>query len=183
MVTREPTRDEDDVAVPPRDALAAVGQRLDLQGEKLAPIGSLLRCARRLISHRDLSLQPVVAWDLGEYRREAEAFLEEIDREYYLHLAGHKPELAVEEIYDRHASLFAREAVDRIGEEAQMRARASATRADGGEAELRLRYLHQFAVDGHLGAITRELEAGWPSSKRPSRFQSVARRCRTARLR
>ena len=28
-----------------------------------------------------------------------------------------------------------------------------------GEAELRLRYLHQFAVDGHLGAITRELEA------------------------
>jgi hypothetical protein len=106
-------------------------------------------------------LQPVVAWDLGEYRREAEAFLEEIDREYYLHLAGHKPELAVEEIYDRHASLFAREAVDRIGEE---RRRCEGARQrdpfDGGEAELRLRYLHQFAVDGHLGAITRELEAG-----------------------
>jgi hypothetical protein len=95
-------------------------------------------------------LQPVEAWDLGEYRREAEAFLEQIDREYYLHLAGHKPELAVEEIYERHASLFAREAVDRIGD---------ARRAADGEAELRLRYLHQFAVDGHLGTITRELEA------------------------
>ena len=40
--------------------------------------------------------------------REAEAFLEEIDREYYLHLAGHKPELEIEPIYERHAGLFER---------------------------------------------------------------------------
>jgi hypothetical protein len=91
-----------------------------------------------------------VAWDLDEYRREAETFVCEIDREYYLHLAGLKAELAVEEIYERHESLFTREAVDRIREE---------RRAAEGEAELRLRYLHQFAVDGHLGAITRGLEA------------------------
>ena len=55
-------------------------------------------------------------WDLDEYRREAEVFLEEIDREYYLQGAGHKPDLAVEPIYERHEGLFAREAVQRIGE-------------------------------------------------------------------
>jgi hypothetical protein len=95
-----------------------------------------------------LSLQ-AVAWDLGDYRRNAEVFLEEIDREYYLHLAGHKPDLALEPIYTRHTALFERDAVERIGE---------ARRAAEGEEETRLRYLHQFALDGHLGAATRELD-------------------------
>jgi hypothetical protein len=94
-----------------------------------------------------LSLQPV-AWDLDRYRRDAERFLEEIDREYYLHLAGHKPDLAIEPIYERHEALFEREAVERIGE----------ARRAAGEDETRLRYLHQFALDGHLGSITRELQ-------------------------
>ena len=89
-------------------------------------------------------------WDLDEYRQEAEVFLEEIDREYYLQGAGHKPDLAVEPIYRRHEGLFAREAFQRIGE-----ARGLARDED----EARLRYLHQFALDGHLGAETRELEA------------------------
>ncbi|HEY3193509.1 MAG TPA: hypothetical protein VGJ61_12040 [Solirubrobacterales bacterium] len=89
-------------------------------------------------------------WDLDRYRREAELFLEEMNREYYLHLAGHKPDLAVEAIYERHEALFERDAVDRIGE---------ARRAASGEEEVRLRHLHHFALDGHLGAETRELEA------------------------
>jgi hypothetical protein len=96
-----------------------------------------------------LSLQ-AVALSLDDYRRGAEEFLEQLDREYYLHLAGHKPDLAVEPIYERHRRLFEREAVERIGE-----ARSA---APGGERR-RLRYLHQFAVDGHLGAASRELEA------------------------
>jgi hypothetical protein len=91
-----------------------------------------------------------VGADLGEYRRRAEKFLEELNREYYLHLAGHKPDLALEPIYERYDDLFGRDAVERIGE-----ARAAAA----GEDELRLRYLHQFALDGNLGAATRELEA------------------------
>jgi hypothetical protein len=91
-----------------------------------------------------------LAWDLGAYRREAELFLEEIDREYYLHLAGHKPDLSIEPIYERHEELFGRDAVERVGEQ---------RRAAAGEDETRLRYLHQFALDGHLGALTRELEA------------------------
>jgi len=91
-----------------------------------------------------------VAWDLGEYRREAERFVEEIDREYYLHLAGRKPDLAVEGIYERHEALFERDSVERIAE-----ARRTAAAGD----EDRLRYLHQFALDGHLGSLTRALEA------------------------
>jgi len=96
-----------------------------------------------------LSLQ-AVAWDLDDYRREAETFLEELDREYYLHLAGHKPDLAVEPVYERHSTLFERDAVERVGER---------RRAASGEDESPLRYLHQFALDGHLGAATRDLEA------------------------
>jgi hypothetical protein len=94
-------------------------------------------------------LQPLAAWDLDEYRRDAELFLEEIDREYYLQGAGHKPDLEIEPIYERHASLFEREAVERVGE-----ARGAAEEDEG----TRLRYLHQFAVDGYLGSLTRELE-------------------------
>ncbi len=90
-----------------------------------------------------------MAWDLDEYRRDAEVFLEEIDREYYLHLAGHKPDLEIEPIYERHEALFERAAVERVAE---------ARREAEGEEEDRLRYLHQFALDGHLGAITRSLE-------------------------
>ncbi|HKH23559.1 MAG TPA: hypothetical protein VKA88_08050 [Solirubrobacterales bacterium] len=94
-------------------------------------------------------------WDLDAYRRDAELFCEEIDRDYYLHLAGHKPDLEVEAIYERHAALFEREAVERIGE-----ARGEAQeRSDGSDAERRLRYLHQFALGGHLGSRTRILEA------------------------
>jgi hypothetical protein len=91
-----------------------------------------------------------LAWDLDDYRRDAELFCEEIDRDYYLHLAGHKPDLEVEAIYERHEPLFEREAVERIGEARQL--------AEG-EGERRLRYLHQFALDGHLGDRTRSLEA------------------------
>ena len=98
-----------------------------------------------------------MAWDLDSYREEAERFSEELSREYYLHLAGHKTELAVEEIYGRHEGLFEREAVERIGEE---RLAPDAETAGGASDEKRrLRYLHQFALDGHLGSATRAEEA------------------------
>jgi hypothetical protein len=91
-----------------------------------------------------------MGWDLDEYRRDAELFLEEIDREYYLQGAGHKPDLEIEPIYERHEALFERAAVERVAE---------VRRAADGEEETRLRYLHQFALDGHLGSITRAFEA------------------------
>jgi hypothetical protein len=91
-----------------------------------------------------------MGWDPDEYRRDAELFLEEIDREYYLQGAGHKPDLEIEPIYERHEALFERAAVERVAE---------VRRAADGEEETRLRYLHQFALDGHLGSITRTFEA------------------------
>jgi hypothetical protein len=83
-----------------------------------------------------------VAPDLDSYRRQAEGFSEELDREYYLHLAGHKRELEIAPIYERHASLFGREAIGGL-------------RKAGPAA----RYLLEFAVHGHLGLATHEQEA------------------------
>ena len=84
--------------------------------------------------------------DLSEYRREAETFLERIDREYYLHLAGHKPELEIAAIYARHAGLFSLPAVEEL--------RRLAADADG-EERRRRRYLLHFAFDGLLGEATK----------------------------
>ena len=88
--------------------------------------------------------------DLDAYRRDAESFCEAIDREYYLHLAGRKPELEVEPIYERHRDLFSRAAVEALRE-----------RAGGGQGEerRRLAYLLEFAVHGHLGLATSAQEA------------------------
>jgi len=101
-----------------------------------------------------------MGWDLDEYRRDAELFVEEIDREYYLQGAGQKPDLEIEPIYDRHEGLFERSAVERVGE-ARRRCEGARQREpfDGDDEEVCLRYLHQFALDGHLGAATRALEA------------------------
>jgi len=85
--------------------------------------------------------------DLDAYRLGAETFVSELDREYYLHMAGHKPELRIEPIYERHAGLFDR------GQVAAIREAAGAARAD--EGGRRLRYLLAFALDGLLGRETR----------------------------
>jgi hypothetical protein len=85
-------------------------------------------------------------WTLDSYRRRAESFSEELSREYYLHLAGRKPELEIESIYGGYADLFTREAVGRL--------RELADEANGDEGR-RLRYLLQFGFEGLLGAETK----------------------------
>jgi hypothetical protein len=92
-----------------------------------------------------------VTFDLDEYRRRAEGFSEELGREYYLHLAGHKPELEIEPIYDRHADLFSSGNVERL--------RELSGEASGDDEGRRLRYLLQFAFDGLLGLATRSESA------------------------
>jgi hypothetical protein len=84
--------------------------------------------------------------ELDRYAAGAERFLEAIDREYLLHLAGRKPELDVAPIYAAHTELFKREAVERLRELA----------ADGeGEEGRRRRFLLHFALDGMLGEATK----------------------------
>ena len=83
--------------------------------------------------------------ELDRYRERAERFVEEIDREYYLHLAGHKPELEIEPIYSRHSALFERDAVLELREQADV----------DGDVGRRRRYLLDLAFGGLLGRETR----------------------------
>ena len=78
----------------------------------------------------------VPSLDLEAYRTEAEAFLSELDREYYLHFSGQQDEYGIEEVYERHARLFTRDAVESLREDA--------TRA-----------LLEFAVQGLIGRETK----------------------------
>ena len=87
--------------------------------------------------------------DLDAYREGAERFLEEHDREYLRHFAGHKRSYDLEAIHARHAGLFTREAVERLRSEA-----ASAA----GEEAVRMRWLLAFAIEGRVGSLTRELD-------------------------
>jgi hypothetical protein len=98
----------------------------------------------------------VAPFELDTYRERAENFVCEIEREYYRHLAGHKPELEIEPIYERHAELFEREAAERIREVA---VRAEGAAGDRDDERRRLRYLLQFAVDGLLGRETKAEQA------------------------
>ena len=75
--------------------------------------------------------------ELDAYRAEAEAFYQEIEREYVLHLSGRKEGFELEAIYDRHAGLFTREAAERLRE-------AGAPRE-----------LVRFAVEGLFGQATK----------------------------
>src|SRR3954453_15583873 len=84
--------------------------------------------------------------DLVDYRSRAEEFSAELSREYYLHLAGRKPELEVEAIYRRFDDLF---------EPAAVEALRAAVDATSGEDRRRLRHLLHFAFDGLVGLRTK----------------------------
>jgi oligoendopeptidase F len=84
--------------------------------------------------------------DLDSYAREAEQFVSALDREYYLHFAGHKETFEIEPIYDRHTSLFERAAVDQLREQLEMRT---------GDSRRRCQYLLQLAVEGLIGRATK----------------------------
>jgi hypothetical protein len=81
---------------------------------------------------------------LDAYRDQADRFIAELDEEYYLHYAGHKETLDLEEIYERHAELTTADQAQEIG-----------AAVDG---DARVRELWRFACEGHLGEITRGYE-------------------------
>jgi len=90
--------------------------------------------------------------DLAAYRLQAEAFTAELGEEYHAHFAGLRAEFDVEPIYAKHAELFTRESVARLREQ------ADAATAQGEDAGRRARMLLDFAVDGHLGLVSTDLE-------------------------
>ena len=91
-----------------------------------------------------------LAVDLDTYAAEAEQFIGEMDREYYLHFAGHKPEFEIEPIYEQHARLFERAVVDELRDRLEAAAPGDETR--------RARYLLELAVGGLLGNETKAEE-------------------------
>jgi len=91
-----------------------------------------------------------LALDLQAYAVEAETFVGSMDREYYLHFAGHKGELEIGPIYDRHRGLFSRSAVEEL--------RERLSEAEAGDAERRARYLLELAVGGFMGEATKAEE-------------------------
>jgi hypothetical protein len=90
--------------------------------------------------------------DLDAYRRSAEAFSHALTAEYYRHYAGLKGDYAIEPIYERHADLFSRGAVERIRE------RSGEPPPESDERRRRSMLL-EFAIEGHLGLATRTLDA------------------------
>ncbi len=91
-----------------------------------------------------------VALDLDSYARDCERFVSEMDREYYLHFAGHKEEFGIEQIYDQHSALFERDVVEGLRERFASGPRDEARR---------VRYLLELAVGGLLGRATKREEA------------------------
>jgi hypothetical protein len=80
--------------------------------------------------------------ELDAYRAEADRFIAELDEEYYLHYAGLKDRLELEDIYERHADLTD-----------LARAQALGGAVDG---ERGIRELWHFACEGYVGKLTRE---------------------------
>jgi hypothetical protein len=78
--------------------------------------------------------------DLDRYRREADDFMTELMREYYMHFSGQKDEFEIEPIYERHSQLYSRDAVESL-------------RGSGN------RELLMFAVQGLMGQETKAEEA------------------------
>jgi hypothetical protein len=78
--------------------------------------------------------------DLTAYREGAEEFISALDREYYLHFSGQQDAYEIEPIYDRHAHLFTRAAVE-------------------GLRERGTRQLLEFAVHGLVGRETKAEQA------------------------
>jgi hypothetical protein len=89
----------------------------------------------------------LVPLDPETYAARAERFVTDLDREYYLHFAGHKERFEIEEIYERNANLFEREIVDRLKEA------LDGARSD--DDRRRLRFLLQLAVEGLIGQATK----------------------------
>jgi hypothetical protein len=73
--------------------------------------------------------------ELDAYRAQAEAFVSALDREYYLHFSGQRDSYEIEPIYERHAGLFSRRAVEELRERGH-------------------RELLEFAAEGFIGRAT-----------------------------
>src|SRR5436190_16987414 len=112
-----------------------------------------------------MSIQAPTSRELDAFRDEADRFIAELDEEYYLHYAGHKETLDIEELYERYSELTRLETAQKL---------------EGAPPEL-----WRFACEGFLGNLTRahqeklaaveaELEATVDGETIPFRMLRVA---------
>ncbi|HLM35969.1 MAG TPA: hypothetical protein VK278_09335 [Gaiellaceae bacterium] len=83
-----------------------------------------------------MSAEAPPARELDAFRDDADRFIAELDEEYYLHYAGHKDTLEIEQVYEQHPELSKLE---------------TARSLQGAPTEL-----WRFACEGYLGNLTRE---------------------------
>ena len=102
---------------------------------------------------------------LDAYREQADRFIAELDEEYYLHYAGHKETLDLEEIYARHSDLTTAEIAREIGR------RWTATRACascGASPARAISASSRATYDEKLAGLEAELEAEVDGERSPS---------------
>ncbi len=87
--------------------------------------------------------------DLEKYRKQAEDFISEADKEYYLHFSGQKDEYNLTGIYEKHKDLFTKEAIEEIK---HLREKVS------GEEKKRLDYLFHFCTKEYFGQQIKEIK-------------------------
>jgi len=80
--------------------------------------------------------------NIEQYRIDAENFLGELDKEYYLHFSGKKPELNLDDIYSKYESLFSFENSEFF---------KKLIENSKGDNKKKAEFLFQFATDTYLG--------------------------------
>ena len=86
-----------------------------------------------------MSAAPPSSRDLDQFRDQADSFIRDLDEEYYLHFAGLKETLDVEQVYERYEELTKLETAQKLKEAPTE--------------------LWRFACEGFLGNLTREHQA------------------------
>lgn len=87
--------------------------------------------------------------DLEKYRKQAEDFIGENDKEYYLHFSGQKDEYNLTKIYEKHKDLFTKEVIEEIK---HLREKVS------DEEKKRLDYLLHFCTKEYIGQQVKEIK-------------------------
>ncbi len=85
---------------------------------------------------------------IEKYRENAENFLSELDKEYYLHFSGQKDELNTAEIYEHHMDLFSIE---------NFKALKDLKEKSNGEERKKYSHLFRFCAEGHIENKVKEL--------------------------
>ncbi len=86
-----------------------------------------------------MSAVPLTSRELDRFREESDSFIRDLDEEYYLHFAGLKETLDVEQVYERYGELTKLETAQKLKDAPTE--------------------LWRFACEGFLGNLTREHQA------------------------